>query len=174
MRGLAYWGQDTVDSAIQSLKDKGAQFTAAYDQLTSIEDRISVYPDLYDQWSTLKSRGDDIKATISTIASAVDSAGAFLAQTFGLSGLSSIGVLPIIPIAGIAAATAAVMWFISSVSDILDALNRREMTAKGYTPAQIAAATAPTMSANISNIVLYGGLAIFGIVVIPKLLERMD
>ncbi len=172
MPALGYIGQDTIESAIQSLKDKGAQFMGAWNQLLSVEDRISVYPDLYDQWQSLKSKGDEIKSTISYIASAVDSVGGFLSKTFGLSGMGAMGIVPLIPIAVITGATAAIMWFISSVSDIIDALNRREMTDKGYSPEQIAAATAPTLSTNISRIVLYAGLAAFGIIVLPKLLKK--
>lgn len=172
LRGLGYIGQETLEGAIQNLRDKGAQFMTAWNNLMSVEERISKYPDLYSQWQTLKSEGEKIKSTISYIAEKVDAIGGFLGKTFGLSGMGTLSLFPVVPVAMVVGAVAAIGWFISSVSDIIDALNRREMTEKGYSPGEIAKTMPKTTTENISNIVLYAALAGFGIIVLPKLLER--
>lgn len=173
MKGLAYIGQDTIESAIQSLRDKGGEFMAAYNRLASDETRFSAYPDLYAQWQSLMSKGDDIKATVSYIASAVDNAGSFLNKTFGLSGMNAVGLFPLIPVAVAVGAVAAISAFMYSYSALEDSLTRRELADKGYSGTDIGAMGGPSIMGDVSMTVKYIALAAFGIIVLPKLMDAM-
>lgn len=170
LRGLGYIGQETIESAVQSLKEKGAQFMGAYGSLMSLEERAAAYPDLHTKWKSLKSEGDKIKSSVQYIANIVDSVGGFLGRTFGLSGMGAMGVFPLIPIAVVTGAIAAISAFVYAVSNFSDSLTKREMVEKGYSGKDIGMSS-QTMLGDVSTIVKYVAIAGFGIIVLPKLLE---
>jgi hypothetical protein len=113
------------DNAINSLRQKGAEFSRVYDTFLSNQSYALSNPALADEWLSIKSKADAVRGTISYINNVVDSASNWLSGVFGLSGTQlgcaacdhhkQLGWLPLLPVAYVTAAVTALTYVIGAI-----------------------------------------------------------
>jgi len=117
---LGYFGEDTLNNAVERLKAKGMEFSNAYSVLMSDYEKVKDNPQLLSKWQSLKNYADKTKAVIQTINNSVDSSVNWLRDVFGfssgnLSGLAGVGVIPLVPIAYVLGAITALTYIVGEI-----------------------------------------------------------
>jgi hypothetical protein len=169
----------SFDSMVTGLRDKAAQFAAAYSQFLANESDASQDPQLYADWQSANTYAGAIKDTIQYINNQVDAASNWLGSTFGMNGLGSLrgqkglGFLPLVPIAYIIAASAALTYAYSLVVASNNAVQNYRIKAgivsAGGDPSLLDAQATGT---TVSNIIKWGIIAVAAYFIIPKLLKE--
>lgn len=164
MANIGYVGQDTVESAIERLKAKGAIFAETYNRHLSLYDKVKNNPAQLSQWQSLKNKADYVKGLIQTVNNSVDKSVNWLRDVFGfqssnLSGMNEVGVLPLIPIAYVLAAITALTYVVGDLSKFYT------LVSKGATTEQLT--DKPSIFSDTASIVKWGGIA-FGLYLLYK------
>lgn len=140
---------------IFSLKERAAEFAAAFDALLSWEQQIAG-TDLEPEYQRLVDRGFSLHDTVTEVMAQIDSALGWVRGVFGLEGLRATGTLGLvwfIPLAAIAAALAALSFWLNDYIKFSKRFTEqqriaRELEAQGVAPVeaqrQAAAAVAAT------------------------------
>lgn len=159
---------DELLSAIDRLKQKGAEFAAAYNQFVANYDVISDMPDLVSEWNMIKSYADTVKNTVSWINNAVDSAANWFKSAFGFSGLNAVGAIPLIPIAYVTAALAALTYAIGRMVEFnakVDLVRANKLPGSALTDSNGPLADA----SSLAKWIVIGAAAYF---LLPQILKR--
>lgn len=107
---LGFIGQETLESAVAKLRDKGAEFARAYNELLANYAYVKDDPALLSEWSEIKSYADKVRGVIEYINGAVAGATQWISDTFGLSGFAALSAVPLVPVAYVLSATAALTY----------------------------------------------------------------
>jgi len=158
-----------IESAINNLKQKAYDFSRVYNEFVNNYQYIVNYPDLLEEWNSLKSYADKVRSTIDYITGAVDSATQWVGKLFGIPPSTQLGALPLIPVAAITAAVAAITW---SVSEMIKFNQKVNLIKSGAAPGSILD-DSPTVIGEASSLLKWaviGGLVYF---LAPKIIERL-
>lgn len=134
-------GIDEWNKQVENLKVKARQFAEIYNKLLSDEDFVKKYPQLADEYESLMTKGQYLKATVQKITNAIDWGSNLFDNTSnlnGINGLKGLGVVQVIPIVVIAGAVTALGYFINdayTLSKKIDTM--KEMEARGHDPVAI-------------------------------------
>ncbi len=157
-----------IESAINNLKQKAYDFSRVYNEFVNNYQYIVNYPELLDEWTSLKSYADKVRATVQYITETIDSATSWVSGLFGIPARQQLGALPLIPIATITAAVAAITW---SVSEMIKFNQKVNLIKSGAAPGSILD-DSPTVIGEASSLLKWaviGGLVYF---LAPKIIER--
>lgn len=174
---LGYWGQETVESAFQRLKDEAAYFSDAYNVLLADYEFVQDDPALFEKWSRLKSIADTTKDSVQYIFDTIEGVGNWFSNVFGLGEANNLGAIPVIGIATILSAIAAIGYIGGEIYKFHNSNElKAKMLAAGYNPEQIIdAANAGQPSSALTDVKGIASVLVFGavaVLVVPKLLER--
>lgn len=176
-----YGGSDpgVFETAVDNLRAKGREFTAAYNVLMSDYSRAAKNPATLEKWKTLKNYADKVRGTIEYIAGSVDSISGWFYNTFGLSavdvarnsGMGQMGVVPMIPVAAVTAAVAAIVYIVGEIYKFHSLLNA--------TPEQVqnvvtgSDATSTGVVSNVTGAVKWVAIAALVIYAAPRIMDMM-
>lgn len=114
-----------IDEAVESVKSKAAQFTAAYNQLTSMKN-IQKYPELYSRWKVLMNQAQTVRNTVSSITSAIDSGAKIVASALGGTSRDGLGFVQFLTLPVIYGAIAALTAFLTAVAYLYEDYKKAE------------------------------------------------
>lgn len=166
-------------------------FNTNYQALLSLSDYIyNQHPELKDEYDKLVNDGStqyaelvQLKDTRDTVAGWLGSVSDYFKSIFGMSGTENMGnmgfVWVAIGIGAAAAALAAVTYWITDAYKFAKKVNAmQDLEAKGYSPQDAAKAVATGTAdsgsgifANISSTVMWIGIGLLAIFVLPKLID---
>ena len=114
-----------VQGYIDKLKSKGNEFSQAYQVHLANYERAKDNPELLAKWNSIKNYSDNVKKTIQTINSAVDSSVNWLSGAFGMAGISALPVAGVVLSASyLIASIAALTWVIGQISQFNTLVNK--------------------------------------------------
>jgi len=120
---------------IGKFRANAAQFVASYKALINSEAVVKRDPVLYAEWRALVSKAEAVKAKVSQLTGAVDTAAAWLKTNLGL------GVFPaLIPVAVVVAAVASMTYIIADIAKFLTKARQFEALSAQIGPERAAAA----------------------------------
>ncbi len=161
---LGFVGEETFNNAINRLKQKGAEFSTAYQTHLANYEKVKGNPQLLSKWQSIKNYADKTKAVIQTINNSVDKSVNWLEDVFGMkkenvAGLAGVGALPLVPIAYVLGAVTALTYVIGQIYQFNTLVN------KGATAEQLTQQSGGAFGdlSNIVKWVVIGGAIWFAI-----------
>lgn len=158
-----------IESAVNNLKQKAYDFMMAYNEFINNYQYVVNYPELLNEWTSLKSYVDKVRSTIEYLTGTIDSATQWVNKLFGVPASQQLGALPLVPIAAITAAVAAITW---SVSEMVKFNQKVNLIKSGAAPGSILD-NSPTMIGEASSLLKWavvGGIIYF---LAPKIIDRL-
>jgi hypothetical protein len=117
---LGFWGEETLDNAVNRMKAKGAEFSRAYNQHLANYNVVKSNPQLLSEWQTIKTYADKTKAVIQAVNNSVDKSVNWFKDVFGLgsnslNGLQQVGIVPVLSLAYILSGINGMDYIISKI-----------------------------------------------------------
>jgi len=166
---------ETAKAKIAEFYRVGLDFDRALSRLNLLRNVAAQNSAMFTRWNDVMSRGSSVKNTIIAASSKVRELYAWVREQFGIN-LGIVWFIPIVLIGGIIAAIGAAKAWITEADaearrlEIIAALPDADQRSRALATA--ARTKPPSLTENLSRIVMWTAIGAFAVFILPKLLQR--